>query len=264
VYKTNFVSEQLAQNFSDVVYKCRLLDKKTYLYFILESQTGPDFYFPHRIEKYRLSITDEHLKTEKFLPRIYTICLYSSNRPFKILDYANPKLNALFNSSGVNLIHLRQQQDALLTESGIFQVLLKLGSQRKGREKVLDWIQTHQDYVTKLLESPYKYTGVSYLWALEKRNNPSMVLENFVNLFPKYKREIMNVVQQLKQEGRKEGRKEGRLKGRQEERFSIAKSMLKEGIAPTIIKKITGLNEENLKKSIHIINCLLTLSRSYT
>ena len=46
----------------------------------------------------------------------------------------------------------------------------------------------------------------------------------------------MNVAQQLRQEGRKE------------ERFSIAKNMLKERIAPTIIKKITGLNEENLKK----------------
>src|ERR1700733_3662389 len=74
--KTNFVSEQLAQNYSDVIYKCRLLDKKTYLYFLLESQTAPDFYFPHRKEKYRLLITEEHLKTENFLPRILTLCLY--------------------------------------------------------------------------------------------------------------------------------------------------------------------------------------------
>src|ERR1700733_7468486 len=58
--KTNFVSEKLAQNYSDVIYKCRLSDKKTYLYFIFESQTNPDSHFLHRVGKYRLLITDNH------------------------------------------------------------------------------------------------------------------------------------------------------------------------------------------------------------
>jgi hypothetical protein len=75
--KTNFVNEKLSQTYLDVVYVCRLLDQKTYLYFLLESQTEPDFYFPHRLEKYRLAITEDHLKKEVFyhtyLPYAYIV-----------------------------------------------------------------------------------------------------------------------------------------------------------------------------------------------
>ena len=174
-----------------------MLDKKTYLYFLLESQTAPDFYFPHRREKYRLLITEEHLKTENFLPRILTLCLYSGSQPFKTIDYANPELNTLFNSPvnspGFYLINLHQQQDAFLAESGIFQVLLKIGSQYK--KEVLGWMKAHLDYVVEVLESPYKCTGLSYLLELEKRNNPFVVLENITKLIPKHTHEIMNYVQ---------------------------------------------------------------------
>jgi hypothetical protein len=196
---TNFVSEQLSQNFSDVVYKCRLLDQETYLYFIFESQTSPDFHFPHRLEKYRLLITDNHLKKKKSLPYVYAICLYSSRQPFKVIDYPNPKLKPLFKAwvnlfkAWINLIHLNQQQDAFLAESGIFQVLLKIGSQHK--KGVLDWIKAHLDYVAKVLESPYKCTGFSYLLELEKRNNSLAVLETLLKLLPKYSQEIMSVAQ---------------------------------------------------------------------
>jgi predicted transposase YdaD len=44
--KANFVGEKLSQTYSDVVYHCQLLDLKTYLYFLIESQTEPDFTFP--------------------------------------------------------------------------------------------------------------------------------------------------------------------------------------------------------------------------
>ena len=204
--KTNFVSEQLAQNFSDVVYKCHLLDKKTYLYFIFESQTNPDFYFPHRLEKYRLFIIDDHLKTEKSLPYIYAICLYSGSQPFKVVDYPNPKLKTLFNplfnpfNPWINLIHLSQQQDAFLAESGVFQILLKLGSQ-PNKKGMLGWIKAHVDYVAKVLTSPYKYTGFSYLLELEKRTNQLAVLENLLKLLPEHSQIIMSAAQQLRQEG---------------------------------------------------------------
>jgi predicted transposase YdaD len=234
VSKTNFVSEELSQTYSDVVYYCRLLDQKTYLYFLLESQTESDFYFPHRIEKYRLAIVEEHLKKEKFLPRLLTICLYSGTSAFNMLDYANPDLNELFTGPDFNLVHLSKYDDAWLKETGVFQVLLKLGGQRL--EEVVGWIGTHPDYIAKLLASPYKCGGVSYLLELEKRNNSLVVIENLVKLFPVFKDDIMSAAQQLRQEGR------------QEERLQMAKSMLKEELAIPVIQKVTGLSQEDLEK----------------
>ena len=94
------------------MYACRLLDQKTHLYFLLEAQTEPDFYFPHRVEEYRLAIIREHIKKEKFLPRFLTICLYSGTSTFKMLGYANPNLNELFSSPDFNLIYLIVRHEA--------------------------------------------------------------------------------------------------------------------------------------------------------
>ena len=50
----------------------------------------------------------------------------------------------------------------------------------------------------------------------------------------------MTYAQKLKKIGQKEAK--------QEERFSIAKKMFQEGITASVIKKITGFNEEALDK----------------
>jgi hypothetical protein len=42
--------------------------------------------------------------------------------------------------------------------------------------------------------------GVSYLLELEKRENPLVVIENLVNVFPVFKDEIMSAARQLRQE----------------------------------------------------------------
>jgi predicted transposase YdaD len=231
ISKTNFVSEELSQTYSDVVYYCRLLDQKTYLYFLLESQTEPDFYFPHRLEKYRLAIIEQHLKKEKFLPRLLTLCLYSGTSTFNMLDYANPDLNELFTSPTFNLISLSKYHDGWLKETGIFQVLLKLGGQKI--EEVLGWIETHPDYVAKLLASPYKCGGVSYLLELEKRNDSLFIIENLIKLLPVFKDDIMTAAQQL----------------RQEERLTVAKNMLvKLHLDIDTVQKATELTKEELQE----------------
>jgi hypothetical protein len=68
-----------------------------------------------------------------------------------------------------------------LQETGVFQILLKLGGQRT--KEVLGWIEIHPEYIAKLMESPYKYGAVSYLLELEKRKPPLAIIENLVNLF---------------------------------------------------------------------------------
>jgi hypothetical protein len=151
------------------------------------------FYFPHRLEKYRLAITEGHLKKEDFLPYILTLCLYSGTSSFDILDYANPSLKELFTIPGFNLIQLSKYSDNWLKETGVFQVLLKLGGQ--STKEVLGWIEDHPDYVAKLLDLPYKCGGVSYLLELEKMKNPLVIIENLVNIFPTFKDDIMSYVQ---------------------------------------------------------------------
>jgi predicted transposase/invertase (TIGR01784 family) len=50
-----------------------------------------------------------------------------------------------------------------------------------------------------------------------------------------------------KEEGMQKGKQIGMQEGKQEERFSMAKKMFQEGIAVSVIKKITGFNETALE-----------------
>jgi hypothetical protein len=158
-----------------------------------------------------------------------------------MLDYANPSLKELFTIPGFNLVYLSKYSDNWLKETGVFQLLLKFGGQRT--EEVLGWIEMHPDYMAKLLASPYRCGGVSYLLELEKRNNSLVVIENLIKLFPVFKDEIMSAAQQLRQEGRQEGR--------QEEKLQVAKSMLRENLAIPIIQKVTGLSKGEVEKLIN-------------
>lgn len=53
-------------------------------------------------------------------------------------------------------------------------------------------------------------------------------------------------LQQGLQEGRQEGRQEGLQQGRQEARYELAKSLLAEGFALDLVKKVTKLSDLDL------------------
>ena len=67
---------------------------------------------------------------------------------------------------------------------------------------------------------------------------------------------VMNIREQIrenarwegKQEGRQEGKQEGRLEGLQEGREQVILNMLKEKIDTSVISKVTGLSEKEIKK----------------
>ena len=56
----------------------------------------------------------------------------------------------------------------------------------------------------------------------------------------------MTYARKLEKIGEEKGMQKGEQKGKQEERFSMAKKMFQEGITASVIKKITGFNDETL------------------
>ena len=59
---------------------------------------------------------------------------------------------------------------------------------------------------------------------------------------------MQDVREIIKEKGRWEGQREGLRKGRQEERKQVVLNMLKEKINVSVISKITGLAEKEIKK----------------
>jgi predicted transposase/invertase (TIGR01784 family) len=54
---------------------------------------------------------------------------------------------------------------------------------------------------------------------------------------------MVTIAQQLEQKGIEQGRQEGKLE--------IAEKLLKSGMAPSVVKEMTGLSEEELAKIRH-------------
>ena len=60
-------------------------------------------------------------------------------------------------------------------------------------------------------------------------------------------RDRINSINYARQEGREEGLQEGERKGREEERLSIAKSLLSAGVPAETVAKATGLSLETVR-----------------
>ena len=144
-------------------------------------------------------------------------------------------MKELFTIPGFNLVHLSKYSDNWLKETGVFQILLKLGGQRT--KEVLGWIESNPEYIAKLLASPYKYGGVSYLLELEKRKNPLIIIDNLINLFPIFKDDIVSAAQQLRQEA---------IKGRN---LEVARNMfVKLHLDIDTVQKATELTRDELQE----------------
>ena len=55
-------------------------------------------------------------------------------------------------------------------------------------------------------------------------------------------------MQMFKEEGRTEGRAEGKIEGDHDARISICLNLLKEGMDPPVISRLTGIREEEVRK----------------
>lgn len=67
----SFISQELEQFHSDVIYKCTLDNKQAYIYNLIEHQSTPDERLPFRILGYNVQLMEQHLNEgNKKLPII--------------------------------------------------------------------------------------------------------------------------------------------------------------------------------------------------
>ena len=77
----SYVTEQLNQLHSDVVYSCQVGGKKAYIYTLIEHQSTADPMMPFRILQYNVLLMEEHLaQGHKQLPIVINLCLYSGQQ----------------------------------------------------------------------------------------------------------------------------------------------------------------------------------------
>lgn len=221
---------------------------------------------PYRILQYELEIISSVLVDKKYIdrnykfPEIIAIVLYTGNRKwnanldlrssqYKWKKYEGQEL------SKYNIVDINQIRDKeLLEENSIISKVMLIEKSKteddlwNNLNKIYEKIKQENDLYSK--EEKIFLNKIVNILTVNKigKDKAENILKNFnfggdvqmlaaIELIQKTNRELI-------QTGRKEGKKEGKIEGK----IEVIKNMLKENLSISLISKITGLTEEEIKK----------------
>ena len=252
----SFTDEQLNDLHSDVLYTCQLDKKDAYIYLLIEQQTNPDPLLPFRFLQYNVELLKQHIKQRKKekekklpLPVIINLCLYSGKKtpyPYSVDIYdcfEDPVLARAEMFKPLPLIDLGQMREDELKQHGTAALMELLLKQARYRT-FLKWIKEHAEEVRQLLETYYGISGIHYILGVESKHSSDEIIEAILATAPNKEQKIMTALQQLEKKSEQRGMQQG-IRVRNVE---IAKNMLAEGFAASLVKRLSGISEEELRQ----------------
>lgn len=271
---TNYIDENLKENFSDVVYNCDYSfwsEKSTNvkIIFLLEHKS----YRPEvpylQINRYMLNVWETQLKQtqetgETKLSPIVPIIFYHGKskwnaQPFKayfeaiddiLLQYL-PK----FDYHLVNTANYDNQKIKQLFERPKLRVTFLLFRNIFREKSLLDTLKEIYGHTINLQdfsdEEQFFKTISYYIFSTTHSNLQEKLIEIMKTLQTKHSDNFVSLAEGLLisgiNKGRQEGRKEGRQEGRKEEKIYIAINMILQGLENQIISQVTGLPETEIQ-----------------
>lgn len=259
----SFISEELQDLHSDVVYKCNIDNQQGYLYYEIEHQSTPDEQLPLRILEYNIQLMKQHLNEgNKKLPIIINEVIYAGQRPpypysVDILDmFANTELARQLMFKPPKMTDLTTQSYEELVEeglAGLMQIMIKQGVVRDH----LNWIKKNPQLVCSIISSQLGYTSVLYILSPDAVNDAEKLKQAILEAAPNQKETVMTAARQIEEVGVKKGMELGLLKGMEKGiekgKLETARNMLQFGSEPSFIEKVTGLPIESIMGGIQKI-----------
>ena len=254
--KDSFVEQNLTRRAVDMLYKTTFGGKPGYLYCLCEHQSEVDEWMPYRILKYTLAIMELHFKTskKKSLPLVYCCVIYNGKKPYNKttnlskLIQAPTKLVEQYFLKPFQLIDLHEIKDETLrqqTWDGVVLFLLKhiyssdFIARLKKIVKSLQFIEKHggSELLTHML-----------YYVISKSDSKQDQFINFV--VDHLPQDLGETAMTLADQFRDEGLQKGRLEGSNNTRVSIAKDMIRQGLGPDIVAKITKLPLQKIEQLV--------------
>ena len=256
---TEYITKEKEKLESDILYKL----KQKEIYFLIEHQSTVDFSMAERILEYCVEIIRK-IKKERIInykkedmPGIYPIVLYTGKRKWTAKteliqmqkDYygIEKRLNCSYLLIDIN----KQTKEELIKErSSIAKAMLMEKVQNKEEllevlEKVVkeELTKEEKEFITDIITNIAKEEiGEEKRKELEekiirKRVESNMVVEN-----------LRRIIREDREEARQEGKQEGKQEGRKEAIKQVIEQMLINKMKNDVIKKITNIDDKELKK----------------
>jgi predicted transposase/invertase (TIGR01784 family) len=267
----SFVTPDMAQIHSDLIYQVQLDQKKAYVYVLLEHQSTPHALLPFRRLQYNVALMDLHLKQGyTTLPVIISLCVYhGTHSPYphsmNIFDlFEDHALARKYSFENYQLIDLTIMPEEKLDEGGLSMLmcaLLKCAYEKDfitafkkmlQKETYAVSVQKYDEfYLVKVLQY------VNEMVRTDARELAQQILSLYVETIPKDKREyVMNIREHLEligyekgiEQGIEQGIGQGIEKGREEGIESVAIKMLQLGQPHSFIQQVTSFSLDEIKK----------------
>ena len=215
-----FISKNLRQSMTDILYKAILSGKEGYLYFLIEHQSSADPLMPLRMLDYTAKILLQHVKENKSneLPLVYPCVIYNGEKPYchttDIFEMFQDSVMAreIF-LKPFQLIDLTQIPDEELKKKpllGILEMFLKHAATRD----VVTFFKSmaelfHQAELLKKLEFLNACAHYYFVVNQDGSARHDVFNEFQKHLLPTTQEKFMTMAEAFIEDGRKEGRQEG-------------------------------------------------------
>jgi len=235
--KDSFVSADLREYFSDLLYRVSIEGRAGYLYLLLEHKSFPSSLLPFQLLGYMKGIWDLHLKQADLpLPVVIPLVLYHGRDPWHVegslsglLSSKNPKLQQYVPDFRYHLIDLSRYADEDIKGHVLVRVgmlLLKHVFRADYRERIPESLKLMRELIEKKTGMQYIETVLRYIFhtvegmdvedlkPVVERNLSKDTGEWMMTLAEKIKSEgVRQGIQQGMQQGMQQGIRQGLLEG---------------------------------------------------
>ena len=264
IAKESFISPELQERFSDILYTVRVKGALVFIYLLFEHQSTVDVWMPLRFFHYLGGIWELFLKQhpeETRLPGIVPILFYHGESPWSVSPQfqdmiAEPELTADYSPRFRHvLMDFSRFGDAEIKGNVFVRLFLSVA-----RRIYAPDFNDHFDKMLPLFaELSRKRTGMQYLetvlrYLYEVRDDmdPEETESKLVRAIDEDKKEgVVTVAEKLRNEGRVEGEIQGEIQGEiKTYKELLAKGLLPEDMAAQKLeelnRKLAELSEKNV------------------
>ncbi|MBA4822666.1 Rpn family recombination-promoting nuclease/putative transposase [Pantoea ananatis] len=266
-----FVEEDLRQYFSDILYSLKTTSRDDgYIHVLIEHQSSPDRHMAFRLMRYAIAAMQRHLDAgHKKLPLVIPILFYSGKRspyPYStrwLDEFSIPAFASRLYSNAFPLVDVTVIPDEEIVghRSMAALTLLQKHIHQRDLAELIDKLApvTLADY----LSSSQVISLVNYLLQAGETADADLFVRTLAQRVPQHEDALMTIAQQLEQKGIEKGLEEGlqlgeqrglvkgRSEGERSAALKIARTMLQNGLPPSLVAEMTGLSDDDLAQIAH-------------
>jgi predicted transposase/invertase (TIGR01784 family) len=243
----SFVSEELLDRESDLLYRIRKNGRQYYIYILLEFQSTVDKSIPLRMGLYILMLYDQLYRQSRrgLLPNVFPLLLYSGKKrwtiPLNLQDLVASNIPGRYIPSlEYYPIILRDIPGAILEELGNLVAAVAYMEQQNDVAGLREAVQKVIDFISH--ERIFEIQAFTvWLTRMFRSDIPPEVIERIRDI-----KEAKSMLTELAERIERKAEKKGKLEGKLED----ARMMHDDGVAIEQIMKYTGLSRVLVEKNL--------------